>query len=118
METKVNNTYWPPLDIYNPNLDTDTWIEFLHEDKKNYPSTLKLLNTILAFGGESTVAKLAKTLNVAIGACNSRASYLGKRIKEYYHLPPCLDNNNKEWFVLVPFIGRNVRVLHPLLDQK
>ncbi len=105
--TSSDSTYWPSLEEYNPNISIDQWIEFLQEDKKTYPSTLEMLKAMLELGGEATCKRIAELLGEHPSSCVSRGNSLGRRAKNKFNLPACMDED-KERFFPVPFVGRNI----------
>ena len=100
-----NNTWWPSLEEYNPGLTTAEWVAFLQEDAKTYPETIKMLKIMLELGGEATCKKLSEILGEVPQSWSSRGSNLGKRAKNKYGLPPCMDGETERYFP-VAFLGR------------
>lgn len=97
--------YWPTLKEYDPKLSVEDWQNFLEEDKVKYPSTLVMLKAMLELGGEATCKHLGEYLGEHQSSCISRGSYLGKRVKLKFDLPPCIDNQKERYFS-IPFIGK------------
>ena len=104
-------TYWPSLEEYDPGMSAEQWKSFLIEDCKEYPSTLKMLKTMLELGGEATCNKLAEVLGSNAQAWSSRGSSLGRRTKNKYNLPPCFDGDVERFFP-IPFVGRQIKDLY------
>ena len=104
-------TYWPSLEEYDPGMSAEQWKSFLIEDCKEYPSTLKMLKTMLELGGEATCNKLADVLGSNAQAWSSRGSSLGRRAKKKYNLPPCFDGDVERFFP-IPFVGRQIKDLY------
>jgi hypothetical protein len=104
-------TYWPSLEEYDPGMSAEQWKSFLIEDSKEYPSTLKMLKTMLELGGEATCNKLAEVLGSNAQAWSSRGSSLGRRAKNKYNLPPCFDGDVERFFP-IPFVGRQIKDLY------
>ena len=104
-------TYWPSLEEYDPEMSAEQWKSFLIEDCKEYPSTLKMLKTMLELGGEATCNKLSEVLGSNAQAWSSRGSSLGRRAKNKYNLPPCFDGDVERFFP-IPFVGRQIKDLY------
>jgi len=104
-------TYWPSLEEYDPEMSAEQWKSFLIEDCKEYPSTLKMLKTMLELAGEATCNKLAEVLGSNAQAWSSRGSSLGRRAKNKYNLPPCFDGDVERFFP-IPFVGRQIKDLY------
>lgn len=96
--------YWPPLEEYSPKISAEEWKNFLLEDCKDYPSTLKMLKAMLELGGEATCKRLSIVLGGHPSSWVSRGNSLGQRVKKKYGIKPCMDGD-KERFFPVPFIG-------------
>ena len=107
VKNEPTEDWWPSLEEYNPNITTDEWIEFLTEDSKTYPLTLKMLVTMLELGGQATCKKLAEVLGGHPSTYISRTTGLGERVKKQFNLTPCIDEG-KERFFPIPFVGRRV----------
>ena len=103
--------YWPSLEEYNPGITSEQWLSFLQEDSKNYPSTLKMLKTMLDLGGEATCFKLAEVLGENAQSWSARGSAMGRRAKNKYQLPPCMDVDTERFFP-VAFLGRKIEDLY------
>lgn len=99
--------WWPSLDEYNPSISTEEWIDFLTEDSKTYPLTLKMFATMLELGGQATCKKLSEVLGGHPSTYISRTTGFGERVKKHFNLPPCMDGD-KERFFPVAFLGRSV----------
>lgn len=102
-----DSSYWPSPEEYNPNMTSDQWVEFLKEDRKTYPSTIEMLKAMLELGGEATCKKVGELLGEHPSSCVSRGNTLGRRAKNRYNLPTCMDGD-KERFFPIPFVGRYV----------
>lgn len=107
VEETSDSAYWPSLEEYNPNISVDEWVLFLQEDKKSYPSTLEMLKAMLELGGEATCKRVAELLGENFSSCVSRGNTLGRRAKNQFNLPPCMDGEKERYFP-VAFVGRNV----------
>lgn len=103
--------YWPSLEEYDPGMIAEQWKGFLLEDAIEYPSTLKMLKTMLELGGEATCNKLAEVLGSNAQSWSSRGSSLGRRAKRKYNLPPCIDGDVERFFP-IPFVGRQIKDLY------
>lgn len=101
----IADGYWPSLEEYDPNLSSEDWEHFLEEDKVAYPSTLVMLKAMLELGGEATCKHLGEVLGEHTSSCISRGTFLGKRVKERFDLPACMDGE-KERYYPIPFVGK------------
>lgn len=103
----TSEKWWPSLEEYNPNITTEEWVDFLTEDSKTYPLTLKMLVTMLELGGQATCKRLAEVLGGHPSTYISRTTGLGERVKKQFDLPPCMDEGEERFFPM-PFVGRRV----------
>lgn len=106
-EIVTGSVYWPTLDEYNPKVTSGEWENFLRNDCKEYPSTLKMLKAMIEIGGEATSKKLSSVLGGHPTSWVSRGNSLGQRVKKRFNLEPCMDGD-KERFFPIPFIGHEV----------
>jgi len=108
LETESKDVdYWPPLDEYDPCVSTEEWVEFLREDQKRYPATLEMLYAMQDLGGEATCKRLSTELGEHPSTYISRGNTLGRRIKNKYGLPACIDEGTERFFPIA-FFGRSV----------
>ena len=105
--TDVADGYWPSLEEYDPCVSSEEWVEFLTEDQKKYPATLEMLYAMQELGGEATCKKLSQELGGHPSTYVSRGNTLGRRIKNKYGLPSCMDGD-VERFYPISFFGRSV----------
>ena len=101
-------TYWPSLSEFNPGLTKDDWKNFLYEiEMKSHPAPMRMLRGLMEIGGEATCKKLASVYGGNPSGYVGCAVNLGKRVKKYFDLPPCMDGNQERFFPF-PFFGRHV----------
>lgn len=103
-----SNDYWPSLAEYNPRLTKEDWKKYLLEvEIPNHPSPMKMLKGIIELGGEASCKQLANKYgghpSVYVGCTTS----LGRRVKKYYNLPPCMDGEQERFFP-IPFYGKPI----------
>lgn len=104
------NVYWPSLEKYDPKLSKEDWKKFLAErELPEHPNTMRMLKGLLDLGGEASCKQLSEAYG---GHPSSYVAYsvdLGRRAKQYFDLPPCMDGNVDRCFV-IPFIGRHSEI--------
>lgn len=105
---KSPSVLFPSLDEYREILSKEQWIDFLQEDRKKYPRTLKMLKKMYEMGGEATCAQLAEELGESPTAYISRGSALGVRVKRKYGISDFYDSNGDKWDFIVPFQGHGI----------
>ena len=101
--------YWPSLDEYNPKLSKYDWKKYLLEiEMPDHPAPIQMLKAMMELGGEATCKKLAECYGGDPGRYIGCSVNLGKRAKKFFHLPPCMDNDQERFFA-IPFLGRYVK---------
>ena len=102
------NDFWPSLAEYDPRLTSEDWKKYLLEvEIPNHPSPMKMLKGIIELGGEASCKQLAKKYgghpSVYVGCTTS----LGRRVKKYFDLPPCMDGDQERFFPFM-FYGKPI----------
>ena len=112
-EEKNTSIYWPSLDEYNPGITKEMWEEVLKDASITTPETFSMLKKILELGGESTCAHLAEVYGNTFSYYNRLGSAFGKRVKDKYNCPDCIDKESdttdRNRVYVIPFVGRNVK---------
>lgn len=106
-------TYWPSLEEYNPGITKEMWSEVLRDSTITTKDTLSMLKKMLELGGESTCAHLAEVYGNTPAHYNSLGSTFGRRVKDKYNCPDCIDKEgdatDRNRVYVIPFVGRNVK---------
>lgn len=103
-----DSSYWPTLAEYDPKLSKEDWKKYLLEvEIPNHPSPLKMLKGIIELGGEASCKQLANKYgghpSVYVGCTAS----MGRRVKKYFNLPPCMDGDQERYFPFM-FFGKGI----------
>lgn len=105
--------YWPSLEEYNPGITKEMWAEVLRDSTITTVETLFMLKKMLELGGESTCAHLAEVYGNTPAHYNSLGSTFGRRVKDKYNCPDCIDKESdttdRNRVYVIPFVGRNVK---------
>lgn len=109
--SELDDEWWPSLQEYDPGISAEMWREFLLEDAKLYPETMKMLQTMLNLGGEATCYKLAEVLGDNAQSWSSRGSAFGRRAKNKFNISPCMDGETERFFPAA-FMGRKNKDLY------
>lgn len=103
-----DNSYWPSLAEYDPRLSKEDWKKYLLEvEIPNHPSPMKMLKGIMELGGEASCKQLANKYGGHPSEYVGCTTSLGRRIKNYFDLPPCMDGEQERFFPF-PFYGKPV----------
>lgn len=107
-QKKDENGYWPTLEYYNPNLTKEDWIKYLVEiEMPNHPCPMQMLKALKDIGGEASCKKLSEVYGGTPQYYVGCTTNLGKRVKKYFDLPPCMDGDADRLFA-IPFYGRSL----------
>ncbi len=113
VEIQNANAYWPSLEEYNPGITKEMWAEVLRDSTITTTETLSMLKKMLELGGESTCAHLAEVYGNTPAHYNSLGSTFGRRVKDKYNCPDCIDKESdttdRNRVYVIPFVGRNVK---------
>lgn len=103
-----NKEYWPSLAEYDPKLTKEDWLKYLQEvEMPNHPSPMKMLKGIIEFGGEASCKQLAKQYGGHPSKYVGCTTSLGRRVKKYFNLPPCMDGDQERFFPFM-FYGKPI----------
>lgn len=100
--------YWPSPSEFDPHLSKDDWKTFiLKTELPDHPDSIMMLKALMELGGEATCKKLAKIYGGSASHYVRCSVNLGKRVKEFFNLPSCMDGSQERYFPF-PFLGRYV----------
>lgn len=107
-QATAENTYWPSLEEYNPNLSKEDWKKYIREiELPDHPSPMQMLKALMEVGGEASCKRLSQLYGGTVSAYVGCSVALGRRAKKYFNLPPCMDGEQERFFT-IPFLGRNI----------
>lgn len=103
---KDTDNWWPSLEEYNPNLSKEDWEKYILEvEKPNHPSPMQMLKAIMALGGVASCKQLSQKFGGTTSYYVGCTMNLGRRVKKYFNLPPCMDGEQERYFPF-PFLGK------------
>lgn len=103
-----DTSYWPSLAEYDPKLSKEDWKKYLLEvEIPHHSSPMKMLKGILELGGEASCKQLAHKYGGHPSFYIGCTTNLGRRVKKYFNLPPCMDGEQERFFPF-PFYGKAV----------
>ena len=103
---RPSKDWWPSLSEYDPGLTKEDWKKYiLKVELPNHPSPMSMLLAMLELGGIASCKELSEkfgeTPNFYVGCVMN----LGRRVKKYFDLPPCMDGEQERYFPF-PFQGK------------
>lgn len=105
---KVDTVYWPSIDEYDLNITKDEWKKYIKEvELPSHKGCMKMLKALMELGGEASCKKLSEVYGGNPTRYIGSAVNIGKRAKNYFNLPPCMDGDSERFFS-IPFLGRTV----------
>ncbi len=98
--------WWPTLEEYNPELTKEDWKKYIIKvELPFHPAPMQMLKAMLELGGVASCKKLSETYGGTPYRYVGCTMNLGRRVKKYFDLPPCMDNDQERYFP-VPFFGK------------
>lgn len=98
--------WWPSQEDYPLNLSKDDWMKYiLTVELPNHPSPMKMLKGMMELGGEASCKQLSEVYGGHPSGFIGCAMNLGRRVKKYFDLPPCMDGDKERYFPF-PFLGK------------
>lgn len=102
----LNSDWWPSQEEYPLNLTKEDWKKYILEvELPDHPSPMKMLKGIMLLGGEASCKQLSEVYGGHPSAYAGCAMNLGRRVKKYFDLPPCMDGEQERYFPF-PFVGK------------
>ena len=102
------SNWWPSLEEYDPNLSKEDWKKYILEvEMPGHPSPMQMLKAMMELGGEASCKRLAQLYGGTASAYVGCSVNLGKRVKKYFNLPFCMDEEQERFFIF-PFLGKNI----------
>lgn len=104
--TAKSDDWWPSQEEYPLNLTKDDWKKYILEvELPDHPSPMKMLKGMMLLGGEASCKQLSEVYGGHPSAYAGCAMNLGRRVKKYFDLPPCMDGEQECYFPF-PFVGK------------
>lgn len=107
--TLKNNKFdgwWPTLEEYNPELTKEDWKKYIIEiELPDHPCPMSMLKAMMELGGEASCKNLVQKFGGTVSGYVGCAVNLGKRVKKYFNLQPCMDGEQERYFPF-PFFGK------------
>lgn len=100
------DAWWPSQEEYLLNLTKDDWKKYILEvELPEHPSPMKMLKGMMLLDGEASCKQLSETYGGHPSAYAGCAMNLGRRVKKYFNLQPCMDGDQERYFPF-PFVGK------------
>ncbi len=98
--------YWPSLAEYDPEINTEQWLELLADRTVCTVENLQILKAIQQAGGEATCKQLSLTLGDTSAHYNGSMVQLARRVQEKTGCPLVQnENNDQKWWPIL-LVGR------------
>ena len=99
--------YWPSQEEYPLDISKEEWKKYIDEIEIHHIGCMMMLKGMMELGGEASCKKLSSVYGGNPTRYIGSAVNIGKRVKKYFDLPPCIDGDVERFFPL-PFQGRPV----------
>lgn len=98
--------WWPSYEDYPVDITKDDWKKYILEiELPNHPAPMKMLKGMMELAGEASCKQLSETYGGHPSAYSGCAMNLGRRVKKYFNLQPCMDGDQERYFPF-PFVGK------------
>lgn len=102
----LGNIWWPSQEEYPLDLTKDDWKKYILEvELPDHSLPMKMLKGMMLLGGEASCKQLADTYGGHPNSYAGCAMNLGRRVKNYFKLSPCMDGEKERYFPF-PFVGK------------
>lgn len=108
MKDKDFNKYWPTLDVYNPSISKERWLDLLADKNITNEKCLRMLNIMMTMGGEATCAKIAELYGDTYNSYNALGLAFAKKVYNATNCPLYTEGNKTRYYT-IPFVGRDVK---------
>lgn len=100
--------FWPTIEEYNPQLGKDDWKQYILEvELPGHPSPMQMLKALMQEGGQASCKRLADIYGGKPARYIGCAVNFGRRAKNYFNLPTCMDDGQERFFA-IPFVGKRM----------
>ena len=99
--------WYPSLEEYNPNISKEDWKNYIiNVELPDHPAPMQMLKAMMELGGEASCKKLSDIYGGSPYRYVGCTMNLGRRVKKYFNLSPCMDGDQERYFPL-PFLGKD-----------
>lgn len=96
---ETDEAYWPSLNEFDPGLSKDQWKKYITEEElPTQHRAMQMLKAMKELGGEASCKQLSEKYGGTPTSYVGAVVGLGKRIKKYFNLPSCMDNDQERYF--------------------
>lgn len=89
-------------------LHKDDWKQYILEvELPGHPSPMQMLKALMQEGGQASCKRLADIYGGKPARYIGCAVNLGRRAKNYFNLPTCMDDGQERFFA-IPFVGKRM----------
>lgn len=100
------DSWWPSQEEYPLNLTKEDWKKYILEvELPEHPAPMRMLKGMMELGGEASCKQLSETYGGHPSVYAGCAMNLGRRVKKFFKLPPCMDGEQERYFPF-PFVGK------------
>ena len=109
-EQDDEDSWWPSQDEYPVNISAEEWKAYIEKvEMPSHPFVMKMLKGMLELGGTASCKQLSEAYGGNPSSYIGKTVGLGRRVKKYFNLPPCIDIDVERYFPF-PFQGHSAPV--------
>ena len=109
VQTKAvsSEDWFPTKEEYDPKISKEQWLDFMNNSGLFNENYKHFLTVMLDNGGQATCAQLAKKYGNTSAHYNMTAVHLAEHVSEYTNCPLRKDDDGKDRYWTVLFVGKN-----------
>ena len=107
VKTQPSEDWFPTKEEYDPKISKEQWLDFMNNSGLFNDNYKHFLSVMLDNGGQATCAQLAKKYGNTSAHYNMTAVHLAEHVAEYTNCPLRKDEDGKDRYWTVLFVGKN-----------
>lgn len=106
----TSNEWYPTKEEYDPQISKEQWLDFMNNSGLFNDNYKHFLSVMLDIGGEASCAQLAQKYGNTTAHYNMTAVHLAEHVAEYTNCPLKKDEDGKDRYWTVLFVGKYAAV--------
>ena len=107
VKTAASNEWFPTKEEYDPQISKEQWLDFMNNSGLFNDNYKHFLSVMLDIGGKASCAQLADRYGDTTAHYSMTAVHLAEHVAEYTNCPLSKDEDGKERYWTVLFVGKN-----------
>lgn len=106
-KSEPSDEWFPTKEEYDPGISKEQWLDFMTKSGMYSDNYKQFLAAMLDNGGQATCAQLAAKYGNTVAHYNMTAVHLAEQVAEYTNTPLRKDENGKDRYWTILFVGKN-----------